>query len=150
MNESTSAQETEAFLHHHIPLTRTMGLRVLECAENNFVCEAPVALNHNHLQTAFGGSINAVATLAAYGLLWMQLRGFEAHIVVAASAIKFLRPVREIIHARCVAPAGDLETFRTLFAEKRRARISLRVQVRENGVTAAEFQGAFVAQTGAR
>ena len=51
-----------------------MGVRVVAHDENGFIVEAPVALNSNHLRTAFGGSINAVATLAAYGLLWLELR----------------------------------------------------------------------------
>jgi thioesterase domain-containing protein len=57
----------EKFLHEQIPITRAMGLRVVANDGNGFVVEAPVALNSNHLRTAFGGSINAVATLAAYG-----------------------------------------------------------------------------------
>ncbi|MEY2577213.1 MAG: hypothetical protein QOI49_37, partial [Verrucomicrobiota bacterium] len=44
-----------------------MGVRVVANDESGFVIEAPVAFNSNHLRTAFGGSINAVATLAAYG-----------------------------------------------------------------------------------
>ena len=72
--------------------------------KTEFVVEAPVALNSNHLRTAFGGSINAVATLAAYGLLWLELREHGVHVVVAESSIRFLRPVRETIRAICLRP----------------------------------------------
>src|SRR5207237_1478847 len=97
----------EKFLHEQIPITRAMGLRVIANDESGFVVEAPVALNSNHLRTAFGGSINAVATLAAYGFLWLELNDPGAHVVVAESSIRFLRPVHETIHAICLRPGRD-------------------------------------------
>ena len=124
-----------------------MGLRVVANDENGFVVEAPVALNSNHLRTAFGGSINAIATLAAYGFLWLELKEAAAHVVVAESSIRFLRPVRVTIRALCLRPTSeDLEAFRAQFAAKRKARIVLRVNVIESGETAAEFEGSFVAR----
>lgn len=139
--------EAEQYFHQQIPITRAMGVRVVADDENGFVIEAPVALNSNHLRTAFGGSINAVATLAAYGLLWLKLEQPAAHVVVAESSIRFLRPVRETIRAICLHPEpADWAAFQTRFAEKGKARINLRVNVVEHGQTAAEFAGIFVAQ----
>ena len=147
MSEETALRQAQAFLHEQIPITRAMGLRVMANDENGFVVEAPVALNSNHLRTAFGGSINAVATLAAYGFLWLELNEAAAHVVVAESSIRFLRPVRETIRAVCARPASDeLEAFRAQFVAKRKARITLRVNVIEAGQTAAEFEGSFVAR----
>jgi len=124
-----------------------MGVWVVANDENGFVIEAPVALNSNHLRTAFGGSINAVATLAAYGFLWLELKEAAAHVVVAESSIRFLRPVRETIRATCLRPAAEeLAAFRSQFAAKGKARIELRVNVIEGGETAAEFVGTFVAR----
>src|SRR4026208_1626929 len=94
----------EKFLHEQIPITRAMGLRVVARDEKEFVVEAPVALNSNHLRTAFGGTISAVAPLAAYGFLWLALRESGVHVVVAESSIRFLRPVRETIRASCLRP----------------------------------------------
>lgn len=140
-------QNVEKYFHEQIPITRAMGLRVVASDESGFVVEAPVALNSNHLRTAFGGSINAVATLAAYGLLWLELNDANAHVVVAESSIRFLRPVRETIRAVCLRPAtNELAAFHSQFVEKRKARINLRVNVVEAGLTAAEFEGAFVAR----
>jgi thioesterase domain-containing protein len=137
----------EKFLHEQIPITRAMGLRVVAHDDTGFAVEAPVALNSNHLRTAFGGSINAVATLAAYGFLWVELNDAAAHVVVAESSIRFLRPVRETIRAVCLRPdTKNLATFGAEFREKRKARITLRVNVIEGGERAAEFQGRFVAR----
>jgi len=143
-----TAFDAEQYFHQQIPITRAMGLRVVTQNEGQFVIEAPVALNSNHLNTAFGGSINAVATLAAYGLLWLALRERGAHVVVAESSIRFLRPVREMIRATCARPdAESLAEFRRRFSEKQKAAITLHVSVTEAGEIAAEFEGRFVART---
>ena len=140
-------RDAEKFLHEQIPITRAMGLRVVASDESGFTVEAPVALNSNHQRTAFGGSNNAVATLAAYGFLWLELNEAAAHVVVAESSIRFLRPVRETIRATCFRPdATSLATFRDEFLAKRKARIRLRVSVTEAGETAALFEGLFVAR----
>jgi thioesterase domain-containing protein len=136
----------EKFLHTRIPLTRAMGLRVVRDQAHGFAIEAPVALNYNHLQTAFGGSINAVATLAGYGFLWLALNDEAVHVVVGASSIRFLQPVRESIRAVCIEPEpGELAVFRERLRDTGKARITLRVRVEENGILAADFEGDFVA-----
>ena len=138
----------EKFLHKQIPLTRAMGVRAVAHDENGFAIEAPVALNSNHLRTGFGGSINAIATLAAYGFLWVELRDPAVHVVVAESSIRFLRPVRTMIRAICPRPSPEeWAAFQTRFAEKGKARIALRVNVVEEGEIAAEFEGVFVARS---
>ena len=138
----------EKFLHEQIPITRAMGLRVVGHDDSGFTVEAPVALNSNHLRTAFGGSINAVATLAAYGFLWVELNDAAAHVVVAESSIRFLRPVRETIRATCLRPdAKSLAEFRTQFTERGKATMTLCVKVTEAGETAAEFEGRFVVRS---
>jgi thioesterase domain-containing protein len=147
MDIGAQLSKAEKFLHEQIPITRAMGLRVVGNDENGFAVEAPVALNSNHLRTAFGGSINAVATLAAYGFLWVELNDAAVHVVVAESSIRFLRLVRETIRATCRRPnAESFATFRDEFHRKRKARITLRVHVTEAGETAAEFEGQFVAR----
>jgi thioesterase domain-containing protein len=147
MKARAHLSNAEKFLHEQIPITRAMGLRVVANDENGFVVEAPVALNSNHLRTAFGGSINAVATLAAYGFLWVELNDAAAHVVVAESSIRFLRPVRETIRATCLRPdAKTLGAFGNQFAEKGKAKITLRVNVIEAGEIAAKFEGQFVAR----
>ena len=146
MKTPDDLRAAEEFLHANIPLTRAIGVRVLSDDERAFVVTAPVALNYNHLHTAFGGSINAVATLAGYGLLWMELRGQSAHIVVAESSIRFLQPIRETIRAICAKPdAQQLDAFQDALRAKARAKIALQVRVEEDGKLAAEFQGTFVA-----
>jgi len=147
MIEETALRQAEEYLHQQIPITRMMGLRVVAAGDHRFSVEAPVALNSNHLRTAFGGSINAVATLAAYGFLWLELNDQSIHVVVAESSIRFLRPVRETIRAVCQRPGpNEWRAFRTKFESTGKARLALRVNVVEEEQTAAEFEGTFVAR----
>jgi len=144
--KNDTLREAEQFFHKRIPLTHTMGVRVVPDAVYGFAVEAPVALNSNHLQTAFGGSVNAVATLAGYGLLWLELREDIAHVVIASSSIRFLQPVRELIKAICVRPeTRELESFKAALRKKGKARITLSVHVDEANVRAAQFDATFVA-----
>lgn len=144
-------REAERFFHERIPITRAMGLRVLVDSAHAFAVEAPVALNHNHLQTAFGGSVNAVATLAAYGFLWLELVGEEVELVVASSSIRFLQPVRETIRAACLAPSDPkLQSFHAALSKEKKARIILQVRVEEDGQEAARFGATFVAHQKAK
>ena len=146
MTDESFRRETERFLHEQIPITRAMGVEVAACDETGLVLTAPLAANHNHLGTAFGGSLSAIATLAGYGLLWIQLEDRNAHIVVKSSAIRYHRPVRGIIRATCKAPdPAKLASFKSTFHKKGKARIRLEVTIEEEGQACVEFEGIYVA-----
>jgi thioesterase domain-containing protein len=139
-------RETEAFFHRVIPLTRAMGVRVISYDGKALVLEAPLAPNHNHLGTAFGGSLTAMATLAGYGLLWLELGDPGAHVVIRESSAVFRRPVLKSIRAvGHRPPAEDLLRFREEFARNGKARLTIKVTIEEDDTAAMEFLGTFVA-----
>lgn len=140
------AEQIEELLHSKIPITRALGVRVEEYDGGRFVLSAPLDRNVNHLGTAFGGSLNALAVLSGYGLLWLELRDTDCHIVIRASSISYERPVRGELRAVCVRPEEEaLTAFRKSFHEKGRARIALSVTIEDAGVVAVRFEGTFVA-----
>lgn len=141
-----TAADLERFLHEKIPLAVAMGVHVAECSDARVVLTAPLALNRNHLQTAFGGSLHSLATLSGYSLLWWLLREPHAHIVIRESTIQYERPVRDTLRAVCHAPPTiDLERFRRDFARKGKARIALEAAIEHDGEIAARFHATFVA-----
>jgi len=136
----------DQFLHRTIPLTAAMGVRVESYSSEGIIITAPLEPNHNHLGTAFGGSLSAIATLAGYSLIWLELGNQEAHVVIRDSVIKFRRPVRGDIRAICRQPAAsDLERFRQEYQSMGKARIDLEVVVEDKGLTALQFKGTYVA-----
>ena len=138
--------ETEAFLHEQIPLTAAMGVKLGRNKGGELVITAPLAPNHNHLNTALGGSLSALATVAGYAFLWLELGDRDSHIVIRESSLSFQKPVRGEIRALCVRPADSvLKTFKAAFAAKGKARIRLEVIIEESGETAVRFQGTYVA-----
>ena len=141
-----TAAELEQFLHEKIPLTVAMGVHVAECSDARLVLTAPLAPNRNHVQTAFGGSLHALATLSGYSLLWWLLRQPEAHIVIRESTIVYERPVKGDLQAICYSPSPrELARFLRSFARKGKARITLETVIEYNAEIAARFRGVFVA-----
>jgi thioesterase domain-containing protein len=141
-----SPAEIEAFLHEKIPLARAMGVQVEACDGEAFVLTAPLEPNHNHLGTAFGGSLAAVATLAGYACLWHALDDPEAHVVIRRSELDYRHPVRGILRAICRRPEErGLAVFRATFAKTGKARIPLVVTIEEEGRVRLHFRGDFVA-----
>lgn len=146
MSNAHLLQEIEGFFHEKMPITRAMGVRVESYDGSQLTLTAPLSVNHNHLGTAFGGSLSAMATLAGYGLIWLELRDPAAHVVIRESSVSYIRPVRGDIRAVCQRPdATTVETFKSAFAQKGKARIQLKVAVIDEGVTSVAFQGTFVA-----
>jgi len=138
--------ETERFFHEQIPLTKAMGVRVEAHDGRQLVLAAPLEANHNHLGTAFGGSLAALATLAGYGLLWLELGNRDAHIVIRRSELDYRHPVTGPLRAIChKPPEAELAAFRTTFAKAGKARVRLEVTVEEAGRVCMAFEGTFVA-----
>ena len=150
MKPDQRLRETEQFLHEQIPLTRAMRVGVESYDAGQLTLTAPLAPNHNHLGTAFGGSLAALAMLAGYALLWLELGDREAHLVVRESTIRFLRPVRATIRATCRSPnEAEMAAFKAEFAANAKARIRLEVVIEEESQTAVEFAGTYVGRRAA-
>ena len=142
-------RETEQFLHEQIPLSKAMGVRVESLAEGALTLTAPLEPNHNHLGTAFGGSLAALTTLAGYALLWWRLGDRRCHIVIRESSLRYRHPVTGVLRAVCRAPeALEFEQFRATLAQSGKARMRLKVTLEEAGRVCVEFEGEFVALAG--
>ena len=69
----------ESVLHHDIPLTQDMGLKVLSWQAHQLRLHLPLPANINHKSTMFGGSLYCGAVLAGWG--WLHLSLLEAHVL---------------------------------------------------------------------
>jgi thioesterase domain-containing protein len=139
-------RDTERFLHEQIPLTQAMGVRLESYDGEQLVVTAPLEPNHNHLGTAFGGSLSALTTLAGYAMLWLQLGDRQAHIVVRESSIRYKHPVRGTLRAICQKPdEAEIEAFKATFKDTGKAHLRLRVQDVHEDKICVQYEGDFVA-----
>ena len=139
-------RDTERFLHDQIPLTRAMGVKLESYDGEKIVVTAPLEPNHNHLGTAFGGSLSALTTLTGYAMLWLQLGDRTAHIVIRESTIRYKRPVSGTLRAVCQRPDDEmLAAFKTTFESTGKAHLKLQVQVVLEDQVCVMFEGDFVA-----
>lgn len=141
--------EVEAYLHEHIPLSAAMGVGVAQCDSTQVLLTAPLDPNINHRQTAFGGSVSALAILAAWTMIHFRLRseGIEnVRLVIQRNSVEYLAPATAMLEAHCPSPSdADWQRFVTAFQRRGRARLTVTSEVHSAGVVAATFTGDYVA-----
>src|SRR5215469_15808594 len=100
-------RELQETLAREIPITQHLGISIESYDDTGLTLKAPLQQNINHKSTAFAGSLNALLTLAGWGLLWLVLkeRDMHAQIVIQESMSSYLRPVTRDFSACCHKPA---------------------------------------------
>jgi len=134
-----------------IPLAKAMGVGVEVSDDRALVLTAPKEQNKNSLNTAFGGSLVALATLAGYGVVWELMKDEKKadkpvwHIVVKESRAAYRKPVIGDLRAICERPAqAAIAEFKEALARYGKAKLKLRASIVENGNVAVDVQAAFV------
>jgi thioesterase domain-containing protein len=139
-------EELQAFLRDRIPLSAAMGV-VVRVATPDFVeLAAPLVPNVNHRDTAFGGSVSAVAILAAWSVLYVRMRaeGLAGRIVIRRNTMSYDRPITDDFVAFATAPAAkDWARLRATLARRRTARIEVKAWLECRGESVGEFDGEF-------
>ncbi len=150
---SVKVPALELFLHEMIPLAKAMGVGVEVSDARALVLTAPKEQNKNSLNTAFGGSLVALATLAGYGVVWELMVDEKKsetekpvwHIVVKESRAAYRRPVLGDLRAICERPAqAAISEFKEALARYGKAKLKLRASIIEDGNVAVDVQAAFV------
>ena len=144
--------EVEAYLHRHIPLSADMGVTVVACGAAGVTLRAPLAPNINPRATVFGGSVSAVAILAAWTWLHFSLRtaGHASRLVIQRNTVEYLAPIGSAFEAHCPGlSAAQLERFLRTLDRHGKARATLVADLTCGGKKAATFTGEYVAVPGA-
>jgi thioesterase domain-containing protein len=146
-NFERHAAELRHTLRTELPVTQHLGVEVEGYRDGRLILRAPLNANINHKGHAFAGSLNAIATLAGWGWVWLLLRRerLDGHVVIQDSTISY-RPVATDFLAECAAPAREVpDQFLAALRRRRRGRISLQVTVSDAHGPAATFTGRYVA-----
>jgi thioesterase domain-containing protein len=149
--KSVKVPAFEHFLHEMIPLAKAMDVGVELSDDQKLVLTAPKEPNRNSLNTAFGGSLVSLATLAGYGVVWELMRDGgpsgkpQWHIVVKESRAAYRRPVIGDLRAICERPAqAAIAEFKEALARYGKAKLKLKASIVEDGNVAVDVTAAFV------
>jgi len=137
-------------LHSEIPLTKSIGISVVDHTDISLTLSAPIEKNINHKCTAFGGSLYSVSVLSGWGLIYLLLKqhNLSGHIVIQESNTKFLKPVTTDITSKCsFLSETQYMKFINMYKKKGIARISLTAYIECNNETAVIFNGTYVVHT---
>ena len=132
-----------------MPPLAAMQVQVVACDGHRLRLTAPLAANVNDKGSAYGGSLASAMTFAGWCLvnLQLQLRGLEAEVYVADSAVRYRKPLLADLRAQAsLAEGQSWDTFFSTLAQRGRARIQLQAIVGlPEGGAAADLSGRYVA-----
>jgi len=141
-------------INQQIPLTKAMGLTLLEWDGTALLLSAPLAPNSNHQGTGFGGSLYGVGVSAAWSVAELALADLQLKgtVVVQTGSIEYKSPVDGDFFSVCRLPDGEMpDHFRKSLARHGRARLELAAEIFCGAPTlhpqqepAAIFRGRFV------
>jgi thioesterase domain-containing protein len=153
MLDEISAREwrerLQALWLRHIPLAAAMQVEIRRLDDRGLQVAAPLAPNRNHVGTAFGGSLQGLATLAGWGVTLVTAgQHGSVQVVVRECRMRFLSPVEGTLVANASWPdAAATAAFRARLAAAGRARLVVDVDIGSPGEdAAARFSGEFVAR----
>lgn len=142
----------EEYIHKNIPLTQSIGITIEAASTQRVVLAAPFLPNINHKKTVFGGSLHALATMACWSLLHLNLNELAPNeIVITQSNVAYLFPVTGDFKAECALPE-DLVWKRFLAAlqSKGKGRVELEAKIFQGDKLAVDYKGTFAAIRGTR
>lgn len=138
------------FLHQQIPLSTSLGVEVRNVSTEEVELFAPLAPNHNHLGSAFGGSISALLILGGYTWLYhfMQKQGFSVHVILKSCTTDYQRPVTEDLRIVSRSPMlEERKRFLESYQRKGLGRIFVDSEIQTSKGISATFRGEFVVKS---
>ncbi|MFL5784837.1 MAG: YiiD C-terminal domain-containing protein [Bacteriovoracaceae bacterium] len=143
-------KELLQFLNREIPLTQSLGLDIVRIDDKGAFIRAPLGPNHNHMGSAFGGSLSTMMILSGYIWLYDALlkHNLQAHVILSKEEAEYLLPVTADIEVLAKSPSNEeWKKFEESFLRKALGRIVIHSEiVSKTGALAARFTGEFVAR----
>jgi thioesterase domain-containing protein len=138
------------FLNREIPLTQSLGLEIVKIDDKGALIRAPLGPNHNHMGSAFGGSLSTMMILSGYIWLYDALikHNHNAHVILSKEEAEYLVPVTHDIEVLAKTPSPEeWRKFEESFIRKGIGRIVIHSEIQRGtqGLSAV-FTGEFVAR----
>lgn len=144
---SFTRKEAQDYLHSEIPITRQMGIEVKTLENEEVTLFAPLALNANHFNSAFGGSVDSLFLTTGWAYLRLITHHYDPGptIIGNRSETTFFRPITRDFAARLVMPEKKaIKKFLKDYEKKGKAKIVLEAVIAEQGKKYASFEGTYV------
>lgn len=141
-------RDLEQYLHDHIPISKALGVEVVEALADSVRLFAPLAPNINHRDTVFAGSASAVAILSAWSLLYIRLKevGVNTRLVLQRNSMCIEHPILTGFTATAAIESSALwDHFLDMLTRKHKARIHVTSELFCNGERVGELEADFVA-----
>ena len=87
-----NAQQLQTFLHEGISACAALQIEVVDCSPQAVAMRMPFAVNHNHKNTTFGGSMALAATLCGWAMVHVRCPEAAGNIVIQESRMRYLKP----------------------------------------------------------
>lgn len=144
------AELLERWWQSGIPLVGAMEVVVEKVDDRGLTLTAPLAPNRNHMGTAFGGSLQALATLAGWGIARLLLGEHDdGRVVIRSANMSFRTPATGRLRAFCAWPDQDqVGRFRKGLDHRKRGRLDLRIVVTSEDFPVASCEACFVGLAG--
>lgn len=143
-----SPAEINLHLHTQIPITRTMGIEILDICASNVRSTAPLEANINHQESAFGGSIATLGIVTGFVIVWanLKLNELEAELVIQHSETEFSKPAlgKMVAESRSLSEAAMVEFISSL-ERTGKAQMQVTSDIFSEGKLVATNRGTFVA-----
>ncbi len=129
--------------HEEIPISEHMGIKLIQYDEQSIEVGASLNKNINLHSSMFAGSIYSLATLSAWGMIFLELKqqALEGEIVLGEGSIKYTKPLKK--RPRAICNIDSLQNNFDLLKQGRKCPLSISVDILDDDIKVAEFSGRF-------
>jgi len=125
-------KKLQKFLHHEIPLTKDMGLELIEFKDLLLQVKAPLMSNINDKGSVFGGSSSALMIIAAWSLIKLncQKNDIQADIVIHKNETTWQKAMyKDLLINASFQKDYDFSEIKGVIDSKRHMRITCLIEM---------------------
>lgn len=148
IKRNININEIMDFVQNNIPLSNHLGISINEYKEDSLSLNVSLKENKNHHNSAFGGSLSAIAILNSWVLLHAKLEEMDItnSLVIQNSNYTYKKPILGDFKSIAILPSNDdFDKFIKLLEKKGKARIKILCEVYYNDEPCGFHEGSYVA-----
>lgn len=141
-------KKLEALIHKKIPMTKLMKIQLKELNNDYLHTTVPLKININDKNTAFGGSINSLATISGWclcNLLFNKSLSENINILIIKNESTFVAPITKDLNCFTELPnEKEIEVLLNKLQTKGKGSLKLHIKILEDEKLCFTFDGTYV------